>query len=143
MENSQIDHLVEAKNAAESMANDMLKRKKEEPKEDIEEGTDEIMKVNASDDLAQLEDSVEADEEIVIGGRRRRKKRRSRKSRKGGAKRKYKKGKSKRKSRKGKSKTNDKNSEIEKLAEEAIVEEKDGTKDNETLEAVTSTINAV
>ena len=99
-----MEFLKKAKNAAESMANDMLKRKKEEPEEDIEEGTDEIMKVNASDDLAQLEDGMEADQEIVIGGRRRRKKRRSRKSRKGGAKRKYKKGKSKRKSRKGKSK---------------------------------------
>jgi hypothetical protein len=39
------------------------------------------------------------------------------------------------------SKTDDKKSEIEKLAEEANVEEKDGTKDNETLEAVTSIIN--
>ena len=98
-----MEFLKKAKNAAESMANDMLKRKKEEP-EDIEEGTDEIMKVNANDDLAQLEDGMEVDKEIVIGGRRRRKKKRSRKSRRGGAKRKSRKGKSKRKSRKGKSK---------------------------------------
>ena len=95
-----MEFLKKAKNAAESMANDMLKVKKDDPEEQIEEGTDEIMKVNAIDDLAQLEDTMDVDEEIVVGGRRRRKKRRSRKSRRGGAKRKSKKGKSKRKSRK-------------------------------------------
>ena len=81
-----MNFLKEAKNAAEVMADKMLNRKKDSEKEqDLEEGTDEIMRTPANDNLGALE----VDQEISVGGKRRR--RRSRKSKKGGRKHKSKK----------------------------------------------------
>lgn len=99
-----MEFLKEAKNAAENMANKMLKRNKNKSVDDLEEGTDEIMRTNANDNLAELEDKLEVDQEVVVGGKRRRRRKRSYK--KGGAKRKSKKRTKKRKSAKRKRKTN-------------------------------------
>ena len=101
-----MEFLKEAKNAAENMANKMLKRNKNKPEDDLEEGSDEIMRTPARDNLAELEDKMEVDDEIVVGGKRRKRRRRKRSSKKGGAKRKSKKRTKKRKSAKRKRKTN-------------------------------------
>ena len=91
-----MNFLQEAKNAAEDVANKLLKRNKNKEENDLEEGSDEIMRTPANDNLGGLE----VDQEISVGGKRRR--RRSRKSKKGGRKRKSKKRTNKRKSKRRK-----------------------------------------